>query len=158
MADWGNGMEIKKSSLAFDHISLTFITLLTQITVMRKMIWSIVLILLVLGAGFIYWKFYFVFGEGAKAGELNFLVKKGYVFKTWEGKLIQSGLRSKAANTVQSYDFDFSVTDEAVAQKLLSSEGKIFNLHYKEYMGALPWRGYSKYVVDSIISITDLSH
>jgi len=121
------------------------------------MIWSIVLILLVLGAGFVYWKFFFVFGEGAKAGELNFLVKKGYVFKTWEGKLIQSGLRSKAANTVQSYDFDFSVTDEGIAQKLLSSEGKIFNLHYKEYMGALPWRGYSKYVVDSIISITDIS-
>ena len=158
MADTGNAMKIQKSSLAIDHISPTFITLLTQITDMRKMIWSIVLILLVLGAGFVYWKFYFVFGEGAKAGELNFLVKKGYVFKTWEGKLIQSGLRSKAANTVQSYDFDFSVTDEAVAQKLLSSEGKIFNLHYKEYMGALPWRGYSKYVVDSIISITDLSH
>ncbi len=153
-----NSMNIRKSSPTFDHISLRFITLLTQITVMRKMIWSIVLILLVLGAGFVYWKFYFVFGEGAKAGELNFLVKKGYVFKTWEGKLIQSGLRSKAANTVQSYDFDFSVTDEAVAQKLLSSEGKIFNLHYKEYMGALPWRGYSKYVVDSIISITEVTH
>lgn len=158
MDDPRNGMNIRKSSRPFDHISLRFITLLTQITVMRKMIWSIFLILLVLGAGFVYWKFYFVFGEGAKAGELNFLVKKGYVFKTWEGKLIQSGLRSKAANTVQSYDFDFSVTDEAVAQKLLSSEGKIFNLHYKEYMGALPWRGYSKYVVDSIISITEVTH
>jgi hypothetical protein len=106
----------------------------------------------------IYWKFYFVFGEGAKSGELNYLVKKGYVFKTYEGKLIQAGLRSKGPNTIQSFDFDFSVTDEAVAAKLLSSEGKIFNLHYKEYMGALPWRGYSKYVVDSIISITDVSH
>jgi hypothetical protein len=116
------------------------------------------LILLLVGAGFVYWKFFFVFGEGAKSGELNFLVKKGYVFKTWEGKLIQSGLRSKSPNTVQSYDFDFSVTDEAIAQKLLTSEGKIFNLHYKEYMGVLPWRGYSKYVVDSIISITDINH
>jgi hypothetical protein len=158
MLDSGNSMEIKKSSLAFDNISPTFITLLTQITDMREMIWSIVLILLVLGAGFVYWKFFFVFGEGAKSGELNFLVKKGYVFKTWEGKLIQSGLQSKAVNTVQSYDFDFSVTDEAIAQKLLSSEGKMFNLHYKEYMGSLPWRGYSKYVVDSIISIKDISH
>ena len=125
---------------------------------MRKTIWSIFLILLLVGAGFVYWKFFFVFGEGAKSGELNFLVKKGYVFKTWEGKLIQSGLRSKSPNTVQSYDFDFSVTDEAIANKLLASEGKIFNLHYKEYMGALPWRGYSKYVLDSIISITDINH
>jgi hypothetical protein len=124
---------------------------------MRKTLWSIFFILLLVAAGFVYWKFYFVFGEGAKSGELNYLVKKGYVFKTYEGKLIQSGLRSKSPNTVQSYDFDFSVTDEAIAQKLLTSEGKIFNLHYKEYMGSLPWRGYSKYVVDSIISITDIT-
>ena len=124
---------------------------------MRKTLWSIFFILLLVAAGFVYWKFYFVFGEGAKSGELNYLVKKGYVFKTYEGKLIQSGLRSKSPNTVQSYDFDFSVTDESIAQKLLTSEGKIFNLHYKEYMGSLPWRGYSKYVVDSIISITDIT-
>jgi hypothetical protein len=124
---------------------------------MRKIFtWIFIIGIVVLGAWF-YWRFYYVFGEGAKAGELNYVVKKGYVFKTWEGKLIQSGLRSKAANTIQSYDFDFSVTDEKIANQLLSSEGKIFNLHYKEYMGALPWRGYSNYVVDSIISITDVN-
>lgn len=125
---------------------------------MRKTIWTIVLVGLLILAGFIYWRFYFVFGEGAKSGDLNFLVKKGYIFKTWEGKIIQSGLRSKSPNTVQSYDFDFSITDDAIAQKLLSNQGKIFNLHYKEYMGVLPWRGYSRYVVDSIISITDVQH
>lgn len=123
---------------------------------MRKIVWSIVLILLIVGAGLFYWKFYFVFGEGAKSGELNFLVKKGYIFKTYEGKLIQSGLRSRAPNTIQSYEFDFSVVREDIAQKLLSGEGKVFNLHYKEYLGALPWRGYSKYVVDSIISVSDI--
>jgi hypothetical protein len=123
---------------------------------MRKIFtWIFIIGIVVLGAWF-YWRYYYVFGEGAKAGELNYMVKKGYVFKTWEGKLIQSGLRSKAANTVQSYDFDFSVVDEKIANQLLTSEGKIFNLHYKEYMGSLPWRGYSNYVVDSIISITEI--
>ena len=125
---------------------------------MRKTIWTIVFVGLLILAGFVYWRYFFVFGEGAKSGDLNFLVKKGYVFKTWEGKLIQSGLRSKSPNTVQSYDFDFSVTKDEIAQKLLSNQGKMFNLHYKEYLGALPWRGYSKYVVDSIISITDVPH
>ena len=122
----------------------------------KVLTWITILLILGMGA-FFYWKYYFVFGEGAKSGELNFLVKKGYVFKTWEGKLIQSGIRSKAPNTIQSYDFDFSVVDDKVATTLLSSEGKIFNLHYKEYMGSLPWRGYSKYVVDSIISIKDIN-
>jgi hypothetical protein len=124
---------------------------------MARIFTWIVILALIIGGAWFYWRFFYVFGEGAKAGELNYVVKKGYIFKTWEGKLIQSGLRSKAANTVQSYDFDFSVTDEKIANTLLSSEGKIFNLHYKEYMGALPWRGYSKYVVDSIISITDVN-
>jgi hypothetical protein len=125
---------------------------------MRKTLWTIFFVGLLVLAAFIYWRFYFVFGEGAKSGDLNFLVKKGYVFKTWEGKLIQSGLRSKSPNTVQSFDFDFSVTNDEIAQKLLTNQGKMFNLHYKEYLGALPWRGYSKYVVDSIISITDITH
>jgi hypothetical protein len=101
-------------------------------------------------------RYFFVFGEGVKAGELNYVVKKGYLFKTYEGKLIQSGIRSKAPGTIQSYEFEFSISNEAVAQKLMLSGGKEVELHYKEYFGALPWRGYSEFIVDSIISIQDL--
>jgi hypothetical protein len=103
---------------------------------------------------FIAVRYFFVFGEGVKAGELNYIVKKGFIFKTYEGKLIQNGLRSKAPNTVQSYEFVFSVEDEGVAQKLMVNSGKNVELHYKEYMGSIPWRGYSEFVVDSIIAIT----
>jgi hypothetical protein len=98
-----------------------------------------------------------VFGEGSKSGELNYMVRKGYIFKTYEGKLIQSGFRSRTPNTVQSFDFDFSVEDERIARELMTHDGKLFNLHYREYNGALPWRGYSRYVVDSIISMTDIN-
>ena len=31
--------------------------------------------------------------------------------------------------------------------------GKTLELHYKEYFGALPWRGFTKFVVDSIITV-----
>jgi len=58
---------------------------------------------------FIFFKFYFVFGEGVKAGELNYFVHKGYVFKTYEGKMIQTGFRSQTAGSIQSYEFPFSV-------------------------------------------------
>lgn len=122
---------------------------------MGRFISSFLIILVIVAAAFIYWKFYFVFGEGAKAGELNFLVKKGYVFKTWEGKLVQAGLRSQSPNTIQSYEFEFSVANDEVAKKLMSNEGRMVNLHYKEYKGSLPWRGHSAYIVDSVISITD---
>lgn len=113
-----------------------------------------VILLLVL-AGITYYRYYFVFGEGVKAGDLNFIVKKGYLFKTYEGKIIQSGIRSRQTGTVQSNEFEFSVSDEAVAQKMMANSGKTFELHYKEYKGALPWRGFSVYVVDSIVTMRE---
>jgi hypothetical protein len=111
------------------------------------------LILILLGVG--YYRYYWVFGEGVKSGELNYVVKKGYIFKTFEGKLIQSGFRSKTPGTIQSYEFEFSVGDEQIAQKLMLSSGKEVELHYKEYLHAVPWRGYTNFVVDSIIAIRD---
>ena len=102
---------------------------------------------------FIYFRFYFVFGEGVKSGELNYVVYKGVLFKTYEGKLIQTGIRSKAAGSIQSYEFEFSVENEALARELMLQGGKTLELHYKEYFGALPWRGFTKFVVDSIITV-----
>ena len=105
-------------------------------------------------AGFIFFKFYFVFGEGVKAGELNQLMYKGYIFKTYEGRLIQAGFKgAKGGGTIQSNEFNFSVTDKAVADSLMRCSGKLVELHYKEYLGTLPWRGMQKYIVDEIISV-----
>ena len=117
--------------------------------------WAGIILALAL-AGFIYFRFYFVFGDGVKAGELNQFIYKGYVWKTYEGKLIQAGFRGSNRNTggsaLESYIFDFSVEDEEVAYELMRYSGKSVELHYKEYLGTLPWRGMQKYVVDRIIS------
>lgn len=118
-----------------------------------KKFWSIIVVaLLVIGAFAFYFRFYFVFGEGVKTGELNYVVKKGVLFKTYEGKLIQSGIRSRAAGSIQSYEFEFSVENARLAEKLMLQGGKVVELRYKEYFGALPWRGFTKYIVDSIIT------
>lgn len=109
-------------------------------------------------AATIYFKFYFVFGEGVKAGELNFVVYKGYVFKTYEGRAIQAGFakgKGNATTTIQSYEFDFSITDKAVADSLMRCGGMTVELHYKEYLGTLPWRGKQKYIVDRIVSVRE---
>lgn len=100
-----------------------------------------------------WWKYFFVFGEGVKSGELNYLVKKGNIFKTYEGKLIQSGFRSKSAGSIQSYEFEFSVVSDSIANILMNNSGDYFDLHYKEYKGAIPWRGYSEFIVDKIVSM-----
>ena len=115
---------------------------------------SIVLILAL--AAFVFFRFYFVFGEGVKAGQLNQVMYKGYIFKTYEGRLIQSGFKGqKGTNSIQSNEFNFSVVDEAVADSLMRCSGKTVELHYKEYLGALPWRGMEKYIVDGILSVRD---
>ena len=58
-----------------------------------KIITSVTVLLLAAAALFVYIKFYYVFGEGVKAGELNFVVYKGYVWKTYEGRAIQAGFQ-----------------------------------------------------------------
>ena len=100
-------------------------------------------------------KFYFVFGSGVKAGELNLFVYKGYIFKTYEGRLIQAGYKG-SSGTIQSNEFNFSVTDKEVARQLERNAGKFVELHYKEYLGALPWRGMTHYVVDSVLSVENI--
>ena len=114
--------------------------------------WLLVICLLVAAFTF-WWKYYFVFGEGVKSGQLNYVVKKGNLFKTYEGKLIQAGFRTKTAGNIQSYEFEFSVTDDSLANLLMKNSGSHLDLHYKEYKSALPWRGYSPFIVDKIISI-----
>ena len=84
------------------------------------------------------------------------MVYKGYVFKTYEGKVIQAGFNSKTRNSssaIQSYEFEFSITDPAIADSLMRCGGKLVELHYKEYLGSLPWRGQQKYIVDKIIAV-----
>ena len=120
----------------------------------KGLIWFIGILILALGM-FVYVRYYYVFGTGVKSGELNYLVYKGVVFKTYEGKLIQSGFRADAPGGLQSNQFDFSVVDADIAQTLMISSGKNVQLHYKEYFGAIPWRGYTKFVVDSIITIQE---
>ncbi|MCQ2147972.1 MAG: hypothetical protein MJZ16_10700 [Bacteroidales bacterium] len=121
-------------------------------TTKAKVITISSLVAILVLAGFIFFRFFFVFGEGVKAGELNFVVYKGYVFKTYEGRLIQAGFKSgsKSTATIESNEFNFSITDPKIAEELMRRSGETVQLHYKEYLGTLPWRGKQKYVVDRI--------
>jgi len=118
---------------------------------MKKILGIGLLIVAVILVIFIWWRYYFVFGEGVKAGNLNFFVKKGYVFKTYEGRLIQDGFKSTAPGALQSNEFEFSVTSDSIAAILEQNSGKQVELKYKEYLHKLPWRGNSNYVVFEIL-------
>lgn len=122
----------------------------------KKVFRTFVIILILALAGYIYWKYYYPYtSDGVKSGYLNFAVRKGQLFKTYEGKLIQEGIRSKTVGAIQSNEFEFSIKDKKIFDVLKVNSGKIFDLHYKEYNGVIPWRGNTRYIVDSIISMRD---
>ena len=126
----------------------------------KILLWTVLGLILAAGI-FVYVRFFFVFGDGVKAGELNQITYKGYVFKTYEGRLIQAGFKGSVPKTggtatIQSYIFDFSVADEEIANELMRCSGKVVEVHYKEYLGALPWRGMQKHIVDRIVSINSV--
>ena len=118
-----------------------------------------VVTLLLLGlAVFIYVKFFFVYSEGTNEGDINYFQREGFVFKTYEGKMIQTGYNShNTSATIQSNEFKFSVVDERIAEQIDSNSSRQIKLHWKRYLGVLPWRGNSQYVVDSIISVRQVA-
>ena len=94
-------------------------------------------------------RYYYPYEEGIKSGKLYYIVYKGLVFKTYEGKLIPSGSKSPQE------EFIFSIAEKTLAETLMHAGGKTVELHYTEYFGAIPWRGSSRYIVDKIISIPE---
>lgn len=123
--------------------------------IMKAITWIVSLVVIVGLAAFIFFKFFFVYSEGVNEGDINYFQKEGFIFKTYEGKMIQTGVKSikGAQGTIQSNEFKFSVEDENVAQRLNEVSNMGVRLHWKRYLGVLPWRGNSQYVVDSVYSI-----
>ena len=114
--------------------------------------WASAIIVLGLAA-FIFFKFCFVYSEGVNEGDINYFQKEGFIFKTYEGKMIQTGLKStKGSGSIQSNEFKFSVVDKHVAAQIDEGSNVGVKLHWKRYLGTLPWRGNSQFIVDSIYS------
>lgn len=122
---------------------------------MNKYVKFAILAIMIVLVGVVYWRYFFVFSEGIKGGNLNYFEKKGYVFKTWEGRVVQEGFQSPTAGAMQSNEFRFSVKGDDVVTQLERAGGKFVELRYKEYLNPLPWRGASEFVVFEVIEIRE---
>ena len=122
---------------------------------MKKfLLWALV-ILLILAGPFIYWKYFFTYSEGYRAGLLQKFSYRGNVFKTYEGEMILSSVESNRNIAVASEKFFFSVKKHDIAQKMEQLEGYFVVVHYRQKHGILPWDGETSYFVDSVRVITD---
>ncbi len=111
---------------------------------------------------FVYFRYSFVYSEGTRVGIIYKFSKKGTVFKTYEGEMMLPGIRNKSKNGSLSTNlFNFSVTDDDLAKKLMESQGMEVELHYSYYNRPLPWRGDSyegekgQYIVDRLVRVKD---
>lgn len=109
--------------------------------------WAVVLIIICL-AGFIFWKYFYTYSEGYRAGLLQKFSRKGTIFKTYEGEMILSSVVSNANVPLASEKFFFSVTNDSLSTVLDTLQGDFIIIHYKEKNGLLPWKGDTKYYVD----------
>lgn len=111
--------------------------------------WGLLIaVVLIVGLG--YFKYGFTYSKGYRAGLLQKFSEKGVIFKTYEGEIILSSVQSTANVALASEKFFFSVDDVEIARKMEVNQGKSVVVHYKEKNGALPWRGDSNYIVDSV--------
>lgn len=109
---------------------------------MRGFLWKIILIVLILAVGLVYWFFFNVYSEGERKGTLIKITKKGNVFKTIEGEMWLS-----CRQMMNAEKFYFSVEDNKLADSLQNLQDECVQLTYKQYRRTLSWRGDSKYIV-----------
>lgn len=131
---------------------------------MKKYFFLGFLLFALLSTAYVYWYYFDLYSEGSRPGILIKFSKKGNIFKTYEGEIIQEGYRSRSQGTINSNNFYFSVEDELVADSLNAVIGKTVKLHYKQFRKSLPWRGdnyngkneeLGQYIVDKIEKVTD---
>jgi hypothetical protein len=134
---------------------------------MRKVIFLIVLLLLLGVTGWVYWYFYYHKSEGTREGIVQKFSRKGNVFKTWEGEMVQQGFGQRGGTFNANYFF-FSVLNDQIADSLEHGAlGKIVRVHYVQYRRNLPWRGdnyngrnqeQGQYIVDKIEEVRPMPY
>ncbi len=131
---------------------------------MKKTIFLALLFILLFASGYVYWIYYNSFSDGTREGVLYKFSRKGNIFKTYEGEIIQPGLRSIQGGSINTNNFLFSVADLKVADSLDKVIGKSVKIHYIQYRKSLPWRGDNyngknqengQYLIDRIESVTE---
>jgi hypothetical protein len=111
--------------------------------------WLLFLILL-FGSIFIYWKYFYTYSEGYRAGLIQKFSNKGTFFKTYEGEMILSSVSSTRDIAIASEKFYFTLSNKALVRQFDTLQGDNIIVHYKQKNAVVFWRGDSPYLVDSV--------
>jgi hypothetical protein len=116
----------------------------------KKVLKWLLFLIVIIVASFIYWKYFFTYSEGYRAGLLQKFSHKGAIFKTYEGEIILSSVSSNRDVALASEKFLFTVTNKSLVRQFDTLQGQPVIVHYRQKNAAVFWRGDSPYLVDSV--------
>jgi hypothetical protein len=116
----------------------------------RKVFYYFIAISLIILSIFIYWKYFYTYSSGYRAGLLQKFSHKGNIIKTYEGEMVLSSVTSNSNVAIASEKFYFSVINSVLARQLDTIQGQMVIVHYRQKNGVLFWHGDSEYLVDSV--------
>jgi hypothetical protein len=100
---------------------------------------------------FLYWGTY---EHGVMAGKVLRVSEKGFVFKTFEGKLsLESfGALKGVSPVAETFDFSVETSEKEIITSLeqVALSGERVNLHFKKRFMTFPWRGDTKYFITRV--------
>ena len=115
----------------------------------RVLIFGVLLALLVLA--FLYWGTY---ESGVMAGKVLRISEKGFMFKTYEGKLsLESfGALKGVSPVAETFDFSVESGEKTIIEQLneVALSGERVNLHFEKRFMTFPWRGDTKYFITQV--------
>ena len=117
--------------------------------VKKFFIWLSLLIVFVLSIS-VYFKYFYTYSDGYRAGLLQKFSHKGNIFKTYEGEMILSSVSSTNNVAIASEKFIFSVINDKIVRQLDTIQGETVIVHYIQKKRPVFWRGDSEYLVDSV--------
>ena len=121
-----------------------------MIKILKRII--IVVVLLTIGIfAFLYWGSY---ENGEMAGRVLRISEKGFMFKTYEGKLsLESfGALKGVSPVAETFDFSVESGEKEVLEQLnqVALSGERVSLHFTRRFLRFPWRGDTKYFITQV--------
>jgi hypothetical protein len=116
----------------------------------KKALKWIIILVVIFGFTMFYWKYYYTYSEGYRAGLLQKFSNKGALFKTYEGEMILSSVSSNNNVAIASEKFLFTVTNKSLVRQFDTLQGQSVIVHYRQKNAPIFWRGDSPYLVDSV--------
>ncbi len=121
----------------------------TSKIVKRILLIGIIILLAVLS----FWQ-WGVYEKGVKAGKVLSVSEKGFIFKTYEGKLNLEafGALKGASPIAESFDFSIEKNQDQVIKDLqqVALSGERVNLYFIKRYVVFPWRGDTNVFIEKV--------